>query len=70
MSFATDTLVLAQAAYQKALNGQTVQFGDRRFSPHNINELLDQVKHWQSVVDAEAARAAGVSSRAPLRFNL
>ncbi len=40
MSFATDTLALAQAAYQKALAGQTVQFGDRRFSPHDINALL------------------------------
>lgn len=70
MSFASETLALAQAAYQKALAGQTVQFGERRFSTHNIEELLKQVKHWQSVVDAETARAAGRSSRAPIRFNL
>ncbi len=70
MSFATDTLVLAQAAYQKALSGQTVQFGERRWSPHEIDKLLAQVNYWQGQVDAETARAAGRASRGPIRFTL
>lgn len=70
MSFATDTLALAQAAYQKALSGQEVRFNNRVWTAQNIGELLKQVNHWQAKVDAETARAAGKSSRAPLRFRL
>ena len=70
MSFATDTLALAKLAYQKALSGQTVQFDNRRWSPHNIDQLLTQVKHWQAQVDSETARSAGRASRGPFRFTL
>lgn len=70
MSFAADTLALAQAAYQKALSGQTVKFNDRLWSAHNISELLAQVKHWQAQVDIETAKAAGRQTRGPIRFNL
>lgn len=70
MSFATDTLALAQAAYQKALSGLTVEFNGRRFTAQNIDALLAQVNYWQSKVDAETVRASGYSSRAPIRFNL
>ncbi|WAR42923.1 hypothetical protein [Methylomonas rapida] len=70
MSFATETLALAQAAYQKALAGQTVEFGGRRFTSHDIGALLSQVKHWQAEVDKEAAKAAGTGKRSPIRFYL
>ncbi len=70
MSFATDTLALAQAAYQKALSGQEVRFNNRVWTAQNIGELLKQINHWQAQVDAETARAAGKSSRGPIRFNL
>jgi HEPN domain-containing protein len=70
MSFAIDSLALAQAAYQKALSAQTVQFGERRLSTHEIDKLLAQVKHWEREVSIEIARAAGRSSSGPLRFNL
>jgi len=70
MSFATQTLALAQAAYQKALAGQEVRFNDRMWTAQNINQLLTQVNYWQAQVDAEVARAAGKPSRAPLRFRL
>lgn len=70
MSFATDTLALAQAAYQKALAGQSVEFNGRRFTAQNIDALFKQVSHWQSVVDAEAARATGKAARSPIRFTL
>jgi len=67
MSFATDTLALAQAAYQKAFSGQTVEFNGRRFTSQNIDALLQQVKHWQAEVDAENLRAAGKSARKPIQ---
>jgi len=70
MSFAADTLALAQAAYQKALTGQTVEFNGRRFTAQNIEALLQQVKYWQSEADKEAAKAAGRSYRGPVRFTL
>jgi hypothetical protein len=41
MISATDTLALAQAAYQKVLSGQTVRYNDRQWATQNIGELLD-----------------------------
>lgn len=70
MSFATETLALAQDALQKALSGQTVRFGDRLWTTQNISDLERLVVKYQAQVDAETARAAGKPSRAPLRFRL
>ena len=74
MTVATDTLALAQSAYQNALAHLSVQVningGERRIINHDIAALLSQVKYWQQQVDAETARAVGHSSRAPLRFKL
>lgn len=70
MSFATDTLALAQAAYQKALAGQTVQFGERRFSPHQIDLLRKEVQYWETRVAEENAASSGNARRAPMRFHL
>lgn len=71
MSFASETLALAQAAYQKALStGQEVRFNDRLWRSNEIGELLKQVNYWQAQVDAETARAAGKTSRSPIRFTL
>jgi len=70
MSYAADTLALAQAALQKALSGQTIKFNDRLWTAQNINELEILIVKYQAKVDAETARAAGKSSRGPIRFNL
>lgn len=71
MSFATESLAKAQAAYHAALDAQeSVRFGDREIRRRKLAELLDQVKYWQAQVDAENGRAVGKPSRAPLRFRL
>jgi hypothetical protein len=71
MSFATETLAKAQAAYQAALDSKArVKFGEREVTSHGLGELLKQVNFWQAKVNEETARAAGRSSRAPIRFNL
>ena len=71
MSFASDSLAKAQAAYHKALDtGQEVRYEGRLYRPNEINALLEHVNHWQAQVDAENARAAGRSARGPMRFNL
>lgn len=70
MSFATDTLTKAQAAYQNALTGKLLQHNGKRLEQHEIKALLDQVIYWEGRVAAETARAAGQSSRQPIRFNL
>lgn len=70
MSFATESLALAQTTYQNALVAQTRQNGKKIFTAHDIDKMLKQVKYWQAEVDAETSRAAGKSSRGPIRFNL
>jgi hypothetical protein len=71
MSFATEMLAKAQAAYQSALDSKArLRFGEREVTEHDLDKLLAQVNHWQAQVDEETARAAGRSSRAPIRFNL
>lgn len=67
MSFATDMLAKAQAAYAKALDGKNVQKGDRAWSPHDIEKLRAEVMHWQQQVDAEISRAAGKAARKPFQ---
>lgn len=71
MTFATETLVKVQAAYQKVLDtGQTVKFNGREWTAHNLPDLRVELTFWQTQVDTEAAQAAGKSPRGPLRFNL
>lgn len=70
MTVAADMLAQAQAAYKQALSGQSVRFGERMFTSHNIGELLTQVKYWERQVSIEAARADGRNHRGPIRFNL
>lgn len=71
MTFAADMLAKAQTAYQTALDSkENVRFGDREVTEHDLDKLLKHVNHWQAKVDAESGRAAGRSSRAPIRFNL
>jgi len=62
MSFATDTLKIAQTAYQDALLGKTLQKDGRRLEQYEIAALLDQVVHWSNEVAKEAANASGRSS--------
>ncbi len=62
MSFATDTLTLAQTAYQDALSGKSKQLNGRSLEQHEINALLDQVTHWTNEVAKETSKAAGRTS--------
>ena len=62
MTFAADTLTLAQTAYQNALSGKTLQKDGRRLEQHDIDMLLKQVNHWTSEVAKETSKAAGRSS--------
>jgi hypothetical protein len=67
MSFATDMLAQAQAAYAAALKGKMTQFDGRRLEQHDIKALRDEVVHWQAQVDTETARASGSSSCKPIQ---
>jgi len=62
MTFATDTLTIAQTAYQDALSGKAMQKDGRRLERHEIAALLDQVNHWTNEVGKEASKTAGRSS--------
>lgn len=70
MSFATDMLTQAQAAYANALNAQMTQFGDRRLQTHDIEALRQQVEHWQRAVEIEVAKASGRNPRKPFQVVL
>lgn len=74
MSVAEQMLATAQSAYQNALVYQSAQFGlsgsERRHINHDVETLRKQVVYWEGRVAAETARAAGKSSRGPIRFNL
>ncbi len=67
MSFATDMLAEAQAAYKAALKAKSQQKGDRGLTNHDINALREQVEYWENKVAAEEARAAGKPARKPIQ---
>jgi len=62
MSFATDTLTIAQKAYQDALSGKSQQLNGRKLEQHDIDALLVQVEYWENKVAKENSKAAGRSS--------
>ena len=65
MSTLTDAqtrLAAAESAYDKALTGQTVVYGDKRVTRHDIKMLRDEIAYWNSKVINLTARAAGVSN--------
>ena len=53
-------LVLVQAAYDKALSGLTVVYGEKRITRHNIDVLRDEMSFWQNKVDQLTSSSAGV----------
>ena len=61
MSFATDTLTIAQTAYQNALSGKSKQLNGRRLEQHDIDALLKNVSHWTNEVAKEQSIAAGTN---------
>lgn len=67
MSFATDTLTLAQTAYQNALSGKTKQLNGRRLEQQEIDKLLEQMEYWEARVAAEDAKASGTSTSKPMQ---
>ena len=62
LSEAQARLALAEAAYDKALSGQTVVYGDKRITRHDIKMLRDEVAYWNGKVAKLTAQAAGVSN--------
>lgn len=73
LSAANTSLAAATLAYQNALaNPLYAQLGDRRIGQNTINDLLNQVNHWQKQVDlltAASERATG-GRGGVIRFNL
>ncbi len=70
MSFNTDMLQKAQAAYEAALTHQSTQFGDRKHENHAIDKLRGEVLYWEKRVVSEAAAANGVSVYKPMQIVL
>jgi len=68
MSEATDTLAAVKYAYKKALNGETVRFGDRQYTSQDLSTLLDHIKFWTGEVEAENSLAAGRKRLTPLQM--
>lgn len=62
MSFATDTLTLAQKSYQDALSGKSKKLNGRQLDQHDIDVLLSQVTYWTNQVAKEASSSAGRTS--------
>ena len=67
MSFATDTLTLAQTAYQDALSGKSKQLNGRRLEQYEIDQLRAEMEYWENRVAAETASASGSSIRKPMQ---
>ena len=67
MSFATDTLTLAQTAYQDALSGKSKQLNGRRLEQYEIDQLRAEMEYWENRVAAETASASGSSTRRPMQ---
>ena len=63
MSFATDTLALAQTAYQDALSGKSKQLNGRRLEQYEIDQLRTEMEYWERRVAAES----GSSARKPMQ---
>jgi len=64
MSTASDRLVAIDAAIDAALNGQSVRWGDRSYTSHNIKDLMDIRADWARRVDMENRQAKGDYSSA------
>lgn len=60
-------LALVQAAYDKALTGETVRYSDMFITRQNIKILRDELTFWQRQVLALTAQAAGASGDLSVR---
>lgn len=67
MSFATDTLAIAETAYQTALKSRSGQLNGRRYERHEIEKLRAELKYWQNQVAVEAAKSTGASIQKPMQ---
>ena len=70
MSFSTEMLQKAQAAYEQALTHRLTQFGDKRHEYHAIEQLRGEVLYWEKRVAAETAAATGTSAYKPIQVVL
>lgn len=66
MSQATDMRDAYIAAEIAVLKGQSYRFGERQLTRADLAEIRDGRREWESKVQAEVARAAGVSSSVAL----
>ena len=62
LSEAETRLTAVKAAYDKAVTGLTVWYGDMRITRQNIDILRNEMTYWQRQVDALNAQAAGVTN--------
>jgi hypothetical protein len=72
MSYATEMLSKAQAAYSRALDtGQSVGHGDSRLTQFELQNLRKEVSYWEAKVAQETAAAAGnLPARSPFQVML
>lgn len=68
MSTASDKLAKIEAAIEEALNGQTVSWGDRRYTSQNLTELENIRAYYERRVAGENRRALGDYS--PSRYQV
>jgi hypothetical protein len=59
LSAATEALAAYRAAELAVLKGQSVQLGERRVQLADLAEIRKGIAHYEAVVAAETARAAG-----------
>jgi hypothetical protein len=60
-------LAAVQSAYDKALTGMTVYYGDMRITRQNIDVLRTEMAYWQRTVLALTAQAQGASGDLSVR---
>jgi hypothetical protein len=66
MSLATDMVAFYITAEKAVLAGQSVQFGERRLTYANLEEIRAGRAEWERKVADEARSAAG--DKSPVRF--
>jgi hypothetical protein len=68
MSLATDMLAAYTAAETAVLLGKEARLGDRSLRLEDLAEIRAGRKEWEAKVNAEVARARGVSTLGGLTF--
>jgi len=67
LATAQDKLAAVQSAYDKAVTGLTVWYGDMRITRQNVDILRQEMAYWQRTVLALTAQAQGASGDLSVR---